>query len=140
MLCNETFLVNVQMFNLHPDLRHVSDHIPISATFDLELDISLMQTNQSIKDIFSEANNHSSMPVIRMNSIKKSSFQNIFRHLIINFKLDEENVENSLRGLRRAFYVAAKGSKLPKPVQMNQQQRTTSPLVEDIKNLQQNRT
>ena len=71
MLCNETFLVNVQMFNLHPDLRHVSDHIPISATFDLELDISLMQTNQSIKDIFSEANNHSSMPVIRMNSISR---------------------------------------------------------------------
>ena len=61
------------MVYLHRDVE-MSDHIPISAEFELDLGVSLVQIKRSITYILRETNNHSRKPVIRMKGIEKDTF------------------------------------------------------------------
>ena len=110
-MCNELFLPAARMVHLHRDVE-MSDHIPISAEFEIDLGVSLTQIKRSITDILCETNNHSRKPVIRMNGIAKDTFCRLLDQQVQNIAIDERDTESTLTNLRDVFYDCAKRSKV----------------------------
>ena len=130
-LCNDITLPCIRMINLHEDVNEISDHIPISVEFELDLDVSLTQIKHSITDILRETNNHSRKPVIRTDGIIKETFQRLVSEQVQRTDFDVRNPEVTLTSLRDIFYDCANRSRVPS----NRQQRTQPALTSAIENM-----
>lgn len=129
-MCNELFLPLTRMVHLHRDIE-MSDHIPISAEFELDLGVSWIQIKRSITDILCETNNHSRKPMIRMNGIVKDTFSRLLYQEMQNNTFDETDTETTLSELRNVFYDCAKRSKVPVNTQ-RAETNTQSPATNDM--------
>ena len=123
-ICNELFLPLTRMVHLHRD-TNMSDHIPISAEFELDLGVSWIQIKRSITDILCETNNHSRKPVIRMNRIAKDTFCRLLNQQVLEDTFQETDTEGTLSKLQNAFYDCANRSKVPQ--NSNHTERSTQP-------------
>ena len=129
-MCNGIVLPLARMVHLHRDVE-MSDHIPISADFELDLNVSWTQIKRSITDILCETNNHSRKPVIRMKEIEKDTFCRLLNHHIQNNTFNETDTESTLTELRDVFYNCAKRSKVPQNRQRGET-RIQSPPSNDM--------
>ena len=128
-LCNELFLPFTRMVRLHRE-RNMSDHIPISAEFELDLNISLTQIKQSITDIIHETNNHSRKLLIRMDGIKKDTFYHLMNQHVQTNAFEETDAETTWIKLRDLFHDCAKGSKVSQNSQ--HEKRNIPPVPNDF--------
>ena len=132
-LCNEKILPFVRMVRLHRD-ANMSDHLPISLDFEIDLGVSLTQIKQSITDVLHESNNHSVKPVIRMNEIKKETFSQLVIDQVENCVFDTADTDGSFLKLRNIFYDCAKRSRTPRE-KRNKDKHTSTTATPPVKTI-----